>query len=106
MKIGNPADVHLTESLRATQTAATRQAGSAGGAAIEQTSGAASVRLSDTSRNLAAETGRTGEPIRAAKVEEIRKAINEGRFQVNPDVVADKMISEAAELIETLSRKQ
>ncbi|HRO58264.1 MAG TPA: flagellar biosynthesis anti-sigma factor FlgM [Burkholderiaceae bacterium] len=103
MKISNPADIKQSELLRSTQAAASRQAGSAGGAAIEKAGAAASVQLSETSRNLAAETA-AGEPIRTAKVDEVRKAISEGRFHVNADVVADKMIAEAAELLETLSR--
>ncbi|NLD67824.1 MAG: flagellar biosynthesis anti-sigma factor FlgM [Limnobacter sp.] len=103
MKISNPADIKQSELLRSTQAAASRQAGSAGGAPIEKASAPASVQLSETSRRLAAETA-ASDPIRSAKVAEIRKAISEGRFHVNADVVADKMIAEAAELLETLSR--
>lgn len=41
----------------------------------------------------------SSEPFDAAKVAEIRKAISEGRFNVNAERVADRMINDAAELI-------
>ena len=103
MKIGKPAEIQQSELVRATQAAGTGKAGSAGGP-VEATSAAASVQLSDTSRRLAAQAGSTGETIRAEKVEEVRRAISEGRFDVNAAVVAEKMIAEAAELLETLSQ--
>ena len=36
---------------------------------------------------------------------EIRRAIEEGEFRVNPNEIADKMITEAASLLETISRQ-
>ena len=36
----------------------------------------------------------------AEKVERISSAISEGRFQVNPDVIADRLIANARELLE------
>ncbi len=71
--------------------------------AVEKTPPADAVHLSTTSRSLAAE-GAADEPVRARKVEEVKAAIREGRFQVSAHAVADKMISQAAELLETLSR--
>ena len=106
MKIGNPADIKQTELLRATQAAASRQAGSTGGTAIEKAGAAANVQLSETSRGLAADIGAVGDSVRTAKVAEIRQAISEGRFHVNADVVADKMIAEAAQLLETLLQRR
>ncbi|MCR5865409.1 MAG: flagellar biosynthesis anti-sigma factor FlgM [Aquincola tertiaricarbonis] len=35
----------------------------------------------------------------AAKVERISNAIREGKFQVNPEAIADKLISNAQELL-------
>ena len=35
----------------------------------------------------------------AAKVEAIKLAISEGRFSINPEVIADKLIASARELI-------
>lgn len=38
-------------------------------------------------------------PVNAAKVAEIKQAISEGRFKINSDVVADRLISSVRELI-------
>ncbi len=43
--------------------------------------------------------------VRAERVMEIRRAIEEGEFRVNPNEIADKMITEAASLLETISRQ-
>lgn len=105
MKIGQAADLSKSELLKAPQAGTPRQAGSAGDTAIEKPLAATNVQLSDTSRGLVADGGHDGAPVRMAKVAEIRKAISEGRFHVTAHAVADRMISEAAELLETLSRK-
>jgi flagellar biosynthesis anti-sigma factor FlgM len=39
------------------------------------------------------------------KVAAVRKAIERGEFKINHDAIASKMINEAAELLETVSRK-
>jgi negative regulator of flagellin synthesis FlgM len=38
-------------------------------------------------------------PVNATKVAEIKKAISEGRFQVNASAVADSLISSVTDLI-------
>jgi negative regulator of flagellin synthesis FlgM len=40
-----------------------------------------------------------GEVVDAARVAEIKQAIAEGRFKVNPDVVADRLLQTVRELI-------
>lgn len=35
----------------------------------------------------------------AAKVEQVTQAIREGRFKINPEAIADKLIANAAELL-------
>jgi negative regulator of flagellin synthesis FlgM len=40
-----------------------------------------------------------GEVIDAAKVAEIRQAISEGRLQINPDVIADRLLQTVRELL-------
>lgn len=40
----------------------------------------------------------------AARVEAIKQAISEGRFKVNPDVIADRLIATVKEMV--LSRKR
>jgi len=63
------------------------------------------VQLSETSRTLKAgmSAENDGETIRTDKVEEIREAIKKGEFHVSAEVVADKMIAEAAELVEVMT---
>lgn len=104
MKIGKPEAQQPDALSRASH--GTPVASTAAGArsdAVEKTPPADAVHLSQTSRSLAAE-GADDEQLRLHKVEEVKAAIREGRFQVSAHAVADKMISQAAELLETLSR--
>ena len=52
-------------------------------------------KLSDQSGELSAPQA----PLNAAKVEEIRQAIRDGSFKVNPEAIADKVIESARELV-------
>jgi negative regulator of flagellin synthesis FlgM len=61
-----------------------------------------SVELSGLSA-LAAQAA-SGEVVDAAHVAEIKQAISEGRFKVNPDVVADRLLQTVQELIATYKR--
>lgn len=38
-------------------------------------------------------------PLDTARVEAIRQAISEGRFQINPEAIADRLIQSARELV-------
>lgn len=38
-------------------------------------------------------------PVNSAKIQEIKQAIAEGRFKINPDAIADGLIESARELI-------
>ncbi len=69
-------------------------------AAVEATD---KVELSGTSRSLAAVSSVSSDTVRAEKVAEVREAIQQGKFHVSAQVVADKMINEAAELIEAIT---
>ena len=103
MKIGKSADIQqIDASLRQSNSAAAATARSGGSGTAERATDADAVRLSQTSKALTA----CGKPVNAAKVEEVKTALREGRFHVNAHAVADKMISQAAELLETLSRRQ
>jgi negative regulator of flagellin synthesis FlgM len=70
-------------------------AGSAGSGAGEQ------VKLSPLSTQLQAiESGMSDTPaVDHARVSELRQAIAEGRFKVNPDAVADHLLQAARELL-------
>lgn len=107
MKIGKPAEVQPNDALSRPPRAgspATAVGRSADGA-VDKASAVDAVRLSPASQSLAAESA-GNMPVRSAKVEEVRQAIREGRFEVDAHAVAEKMITQAAELLETLSRKQ
>lgn len=104
MKIGKPAELQPSDALsRAGHGTTVGSAGAARPDTVEKTPRADAVHLSHASRSLAAESA-AEELARARKVEDVKAAIREGRFQVNAHAVADKMISQAAELLETLSR--
>lgn len=55
-----------------------------------------STQLRSIERNLA-----NGEVFNAARVEEIKKAISEGHFVVNPEKVADRLLETVRDLIQT-----
>jgi negative regulator of flagellin synthesis FlgM len=57
-----------------------------------------SVELSGLSAQIHTQLS-SGEVIDSAKVAEIKQAIAEGRFRVNPDVVADRLLETVQELI-------
>lgn len=60
-----------------------------------------SVSLGSTAAQLRSmEEGLSGAPtINAAKVAEIKQAISEGRFKVNSEVIADRLIATVRDLI-------
>ncbi|HUP05858.1 MAG TPA: flagellar biosynthesis anti-sigma factor FlgM [Caldimonas sp.] len=104
MKIGNPADtpVALAQANGSAATAdAAKTHGTAPGSAASAPDASAKVELSSTAATLLS-TGASAE-FDADKVARISKAIEDGSFKVNPEVIADKLIANAQEL---LSQKQ
>ena len=101
MKIGNPNDKSVAAPAPVTagrtpatpagktQTAATQNAG---------TEASTQVALSNAATELLANQGVSGD-FDTAKVERIAKAIAEGKFEVNAGAIADKLISNARELL-------
>lgn len=80
----------------------TERGGDAGGAAKAGAKAApveasAAVELSSTATELSA--GGTDASFDAEKVERISKAIADGTFKVNPEVIADKLIANAQEVL-------
>ncbi len=60
-----------------------------------------SVALSGLASQLRAPDaqGSGGEVVDVARVAEIKQAISEGRFKINPDVIADRLLQTVKELI-------
>ncbi len=58
------------------------------------------VKISDAAQLKATEA-----PVNQSRVQEIKQAIAEGRFKVNPEAIADRLISTAQELIASQQRK-
>ena len=63
----------------------------------------AKVQLSDTLTQLSAD-GADG-VFDSAKVERISNAIREGKFRINPEAIADKLISNAQELLSNVNKR-
>jgi len=62
--------------------------------------GAAEVKLSAASTQLAAGAS-SGAPIDGARIDEIKLAISEGRFQINAEAIADGLINTARDLLQS-----
>ena len=75
------------------------------GTATTPSAGGGSVNLSALSSQMQSITASLSNVpvVNRAQVDEIKQAISEGRFKVNADVVADKLIDTVRELIKTKS---
>jgi len=100
MKIGNPIDAIKSEGVA---PAGAGRPGVSSSRPVSPAEASDRIDLSETSRTLAGGEVRSGAEIRADKVNEVRDAIARGEYQVNAHVVAERMIMEAAQLLETLS---
>ena len=97
MKIGNPADKPIvTPATTPSSSAAPSNAAPAAAATQQPAEASAQVALSSTATALLA----AGDAdFNAAKVESVSQSIERGEFKVNAEVIADKLISNAAELL-------
>jgi len=95
MKINGSTD---PASVLATNGKSTTKSG--GAKATDQAADSAPVRLSDLSARLHAleSTGNSDSSFDAAKVENIKQAIRDGKYQVNSEAIADKLISSVQDL--------
>jgi negative regulator of flagellin synthesis FlgM len=64
----------------------------------EASSNTDSVSLSQLSGTL---QGTEKPPVNAARIQEIKEAISQGRFKVNPEAIADGLISSARDLLDS-----
>ena len=97
MKIGNPADKPAPLAAGNGTPAAANSTAPAASAIPTQADASAKIELSSTASTLLT-SGATAE-FDAEKVARIAKAIDDGSFKINPEAIADKLISNAAELL-------
>ena len=105
MKIGQPAEKPTPQTVatpaqpatEAAKTIAASTAGSAAKPAAKTADAGAKVELSSTAATLMS-TDVSAE-FDAEKVSRISNAIGRGQFKINPEVIADKLISNAQELL-------
>lgn len=45
-------------------------------------------------------------PVNTAKIQEIKQAISEGRFKINPEAIADRLIESARDLVNSSSKRE
>jgi len=97
MKIGNPADKPIvTPASTPSSSAAPSNAAPAAAATQQPAEASAKVALSSTATALLS----SGDAdFNAAKVDSVSQSIERGDFKVNAEVIADKLISNAAELL-------
>ena len=113
MKIGHPAEnptslpvsngaAASTESAKAAKASAAPAASAVSANAIPATADAsAKIQLSNTATSLMSNTG--GAFFDAEKVARISSAIDSGTFKINPGAIADKLISNAKEVLTKIS---
>ncbi|MCC7485352.1 MAG: flagellar biosynthesis anti-sigma factor FlgM [Burkholderiales bacterium] len=84
-----------------TENRAFRNGGGGGAPRAGGDGASVDVRLSDLAARLQAIEGRMAgsEVVDAAKVAEIRQAIAEGRFQINAEAIADRLLDTVRELL-------
>jgi negative regulator of flagellin synthesis FlgM len=102
MKIGHPADKPLPATAGTPAAADTAAAKPAHGGAVHARGAAtvdasATVALSSTASSLLA--GGASSDFDADKVARVGDAITAGTFKINPEAIADKLISNAQELL-------
>jgi negative regulator of flagellin synthesis FlgM len=103
MKIGNPADAALAPLTQGTAAATdAKSARPAATPAADAADPSAKVALSSTVESLRA--GGAGADFDAEKVARMQQAIANGTFQVNAEVIADKLIANAQEVLGRVQR--
>jgi len=106
MKIGQPSDLPIVPTTlpAPASTAATTppKAGQGAAATASQTASSAGVAVTVSTRARALEQANRGESaaeVDMAKVDAVRSAIEQGTYVVNPEVIADKLLANAQEML-------
>lgn len=101
MKIDKPSKPLPANPIGEGSARATNSKGKTSPPPAPQQSGSASVSLGSTATQLQSmESSMANSPVaNAAKVAEIKQAISDGRFKVNSEVVADRLLETVRDLI-------
>jgi len=106
MKITSHTEIPSTPTPVNSATTANAQKasqGAAGAAQSSATSAGVSVSVSTLSRALEQPEPTTSSEIDTAKVNAMKTAIQNGTFKVNPEAIADKLLSNAQEMLNPTS---
>jgi negative regulator of flagellin synthesis FlgM len=107
MKIGHPSDnpvpvssTALSTPSKSSQSANVAANANAANSAVKgsPTAGVA-VTVSTLARTLGAAKSSGAADVDMAKVNEVRTAIKQGTFKVNPEAIADKLLANAEEML-------
>lgn len=98
MKIGNPADKPAPAAANGNAQEAAKATANAPAAGAAKPEASAKIELSSATSTLLA-SGSTPE-FDAEKVARITQSINDGSYKVNPEVIADKLIANASEVLD------
>jgi negative regulator of flagellin synthesis FlgM len=113
MKIESSPDSYIGSVAGGPQKAASTPAAGSENAAAGALAGAATpakpqagvtLTLSSASQALSSASGAGSEVFNTQKVEGMKLSIANGSFQVNPEAIADKMLSNAAEMLGSAGR--
>lgn len=94
MKIGQPSDKPVMP-----LPAAPAKAEQGAGAAPAKKTGSAGVAVTVSSRARALDKSNEAADVDMEKVESVRSAIEQGTYVVNPEVIADKLLANAKEML-------
>ncbi|WP_210543902.1 flagellar biosynthesis anti-sigma factor FlgM [Rhodoferax sp. PAMC 29310] len=105
MKIGQPSDTSVpVNSTAANAPAKGGQSSTAASAASAQApSAGVAVTVSPMARTLEASKRSEAADVDMKKVNSVRSAIEQGTYKVNPEAIADKLISSAQEILKRTS---
>ncbi|MFG6487336.1 flagellar biosynthesis anti-sigma factor FlgM [Roseateles sp. BYS78W] len=110
MKIGNsPSPDGSASTAKAEQRPVARKADATSASEVARSTASApaasaQVAISNAAQ-IAAATGTDDGSFDAAKVDRISKAISEGKFTVNANAIADKLVANAQELVSARGNK-
>ncbi len=98
MKIGQPADKPATQGVGTGRAASTTGSAAPAQPAGEGVESSAKVALSSAAATLISQQDVDAE-FDAEKVARVAQAVSEGTYKVNAEVIADKLLSNAQELL-------